>query len=181
MRYARLMPGRRRRDRAERLRLVTDPNFSSSHGERYCDLVKVKALSIFLWPLSSPRFSPPWPIWRNARRGRRRCACFFNRFYQPEFNIEALEVVPSLSLSLRRNCFCAFIGSPFFSAGSRVRHNRRGSLGPGHSQVDYGWRQCRDDGIRAPAKRTRACGNGSRRSRMDGRARVRFFSKCAAA
>ena len=38
----------------------------------------------------------------------------FNRFYQPDFDIEALEIVPSLTLSSRRNCFCGCIGWPFF-------------------------------------------------------------------
>jgi dihydroorotate dehydrogenase (fumarate) len=80
----------------------TDPNLTSSELEdTYVDLVRqVKSeLSIPLSVKLSPYFTAlPNLAWRLMDAGAD-ALVLFNRFYQPDFDLEALEVVPNLHLS----------------------------------------------------------------------------------
>ena len=83
--------------------IVTDPNLSSSIMENaYCDLVKeVKStVNIPVAVKLSPFFTAMAHMGKQLDEVGANALVLFNRFYQPEFNIEALEVVPSLSLSV---------------------------------------------------------------------------------
>src|SRR5438034_9704467 len=42
---------------------------------------------------------------------------FFNRFYQPDFDLERLEVAPRLVLVTRMSCGCPCVGWRFFTKG----------------------------------------------------------------
>ena len=58
----------------------------------------------------------------------------FNRFYQPDLDIEAMEVEPALELTPRPSCGCRCAGSPSCTAATgrrwppRPGSNRRGRL-----------------------------------------------------
>jgi dihydroorotate dehydrogenase (fumarate) len=82
--------------------LVTDPALCGSRVERdYCELVsRVKAsIAIPVAVKLSPFFTAlPYTAQRFKEVGAD-ALVLFNRFYQPEFDLEAREVVPSLTLS----------------------------------------------------------------------------------
>lgn len=83
--------------------IVTDPMLSSSVMENaYCDLVKqVKStVNIPVAVKLSPFFTAMTHMGKQLDEAGANALVLFNRFYQPEFDIEALEVVPTLSLSL---------------------------------------------------------------------------------
>lgn len=82
--------------------LPTDTHLSSAHIEAtYCELVRSVKSSIRI-PLAvkiGPYFSSiPYMAKRLDDSGAN-ALVLFNRFYQPDFDLEALEVVPSLTLS----------------------------------------------------------------------------------
>lgn len=82
--------------------IATDPALSASEVEkRYIDLVKHLKRSIRI-PLAvklSPFFSAPANIGVRFDEAHADALVLFNRFYQPDFDIELLEVTPSLALS----------------------------------------------------------------------------------
>jgi dihydroorotate dehydrogenase (fumarate) len=82
--------------------LVTDPKISTSEVEQgYCELVsRVKgSVTIPVAVKLSPFFTAlPYMAQRLDESGAD-ALVLFNRFYQPEFDLETLEVVPCLTLS----------------------------------------------------------------------------------
>jgi dihydroorotate dehydrogenase (fumarate) len=82
--------------------LVTDPAISSSQVEQgYCELVsQVKASVTIPVAVKLSQFftAIPYMSQRLDEAGAD-ALVLFNRFYQPEFDLESLEVVPSLNLS----------------------------------------------------------------------------------
>jgi len=82
--------------------IATDPALSAAEVEKnYIDLVKHVKRSIRI-PLAvklSPFFSAPANIGVRFDEVHADALVLFNRFYQPDFDVEQLEVTPSLSLS----------------------------------------------------------------------------------
>ncbi len=82
--------------------IATDPAMGSSEVEQgYIDLVRHLKHSIRI-PLAvklSPFFSAPANMGVRLDEARADGLVLFNRFYQPDFDIEQLEVSPSLTLS----------------------------------------------------------------------------------
>ena len=82
--------------------LVTDPKVSSSQVEQsYCELVSSVKASVTIpvaVKLSQFFTAIPYVAQRLDEAGAD-ALVLFNRFYQPEFDLESLEVVPSLTLS----------------------------------------------------------------------------------
>ena len=82
--------------------ITTDPGVSASEVEQgYVDLVRHLKHSIRI-PLAvklSPFFSAPANMGMRFDEAHANAIVLFNRFYQPDFDIEQLEVVPSLVLS----------------------------------------------------------------------------------
>lgn len=85
--------------------IETNPNISSAEVERrYAELVAQVKRSVKL-PLAvklSPYFSAPANFAMALSRAGADALVLFNRFYQPEFDLEHLDVVPSLHLSTSR-------------------------------------------------------------------------------
>ena len=82
--------------------IITDPNIESADVERnYCDLVRqVKAnVSIPVAVKLSHFFTAVGNMGKQLDAAGANGLVLFNRFYQPDFDIESLEVVPSLTLS----------------------------------------------------------------------------------
>jgi dihydroorotate dehydrogenase (fumarate) len=82
--------------------LVTDPALSSSQVEQdYCELVSHVKASVTIpvaVKLSEFFTAIPYVAQRMSEAGAD-ALVLFNRFYQPEFDLESLDVVPSLTLS----------------------------------------------------------------------------------
>jgi len=82
--------------------ITTDPGVSGGEIEQgYIDLVRHLKRSIRI-PLAvklSPFFSAPVNMGVRLDEARANAIVLFNRFYQPDLDIEQLEVVPSLTLS----------------------------------------------------------------------------------
>ncbi|MGA7623873.1 MAG: dihydroorotate dehydrogenase-like protein [Candidatus Acidiferrales bacterium] len=82
--------------------LVTDPKLSSSQVEQdYCELVShVKASVTIPVAVKISQFftALPYVAQRLSEAGAD-ALVLFNRFYQPDFDLESLDVVPNLSLS----------------------------------------------------------------------------------
>ncbi len=82
--------------------IVTDPNITGAEVEQNnCDLVRqVKAnVSIPVAVKCSHAFSAIANIGKQLDAAGANGLVLFNRFYQPDFDIESLDVVPSLTLS----------------------------------------------------------------------------------
>jgi dihydroorotate dehydrogenase (fumarate) len=82
--------------------LPTDPNAAADAVEkRYCDLVReVKSsLQIPVAVKLCPYFTAIAHVGQALDRAGADALVLFNRFYQPDFDLENLEVVPSLTLS----------------------------------------------------------------------------------
>ena len=82
--------------------IPTDSHSSASHVEHtYCNLVREVKESVRI-PVAvklSPFFSAPANVAQKLDDAGADGLVLFNRFYQPDFDIESLEIVPSLSLS----------------------------------------------------------------------------------
>ena len=82
--------------------IPTDSHSSGTHVEHtYCNLVRQVKESVRI-PIAvklSPFFSAPANIAQKLDDAGADGLVLFNRFYQPDFDIESLEIVPSLSLS----------------------------------------------------------------------------------
>lgn len=82
--------------------LVTDPSRTSSEVEQdYCDLVREVKRSVRI-PVAvklSHFFTAAANLAKRLDAAGANALVLFNRFYQPDLDIEALEVVPSLTLS----------------------------------------------------------------------------------
>jgi dihydroorotate dehydrogenase (fumarate) len=82
--------------------LVTDSRRTGEEVEQeYCDLVRMVAQSVRI-PVAvklSQFFSAPANIAKRLAESGASGLVLFNRFYQPDFDIDMLEVVPSLVLS----------------------------------------------------------------------------------
>jgi dihydroorotate dehydrogenase (fumarate) len=82
--------------------VITDPNIIGADVEQnYCDLVRqVKAnVSVPVAVKFSHFFSAVANMGKRLDAAGANGLVLFNRFYQPDFDIESLEVVPSLTLS----------------------------------------------------------------------------------
>ena len=82
--------------------LPTDPNVSGADIEkRYIDIVRAvkSAVSIPLAVKLCPFFSAPVHMFKQLDAAGAGALVLFNRFYQPDIDLEALEVVPNLVLS----------------------------------------------------------------------------------
>jgi dihydroorotate dehydrogenase (fumarate) len=82
--------------------IITDPNIIGADVEQnYCDLVRqVKAnVSIPVAVKFSHFFSAIANMGKQLDAAGANGLVLFNRFYQPDFDIESLEVIPSLTLS----------------------------------------------------------------------------------
>jgi dihydroorotate dehydrogenase (fumarate) len=82
--------------------LPADAQRTGAEVEReYCDLVRQvrQRVKIPVAVKLSPFFSAPASMARRLDEAGANALVLFNRFYQPDFDIEALEVVPRLSLS----------------------------------------------------------------------------------
>ena len=82
--------------------VVTDPELTAGHVERaYTELVQEvkQSLRIPLAVKLSPFFSAPVNIANQLDGAGADGLVLFNRFYQPDLDLESLEVVPSLTLS----------------------------------------------------------------------------------
>lgn len=82
--------------------IPTDPNVSSAQvEEQYIQLVKDvrSAVTIPLAVKLGPYFSAMANMAKRLQAAGANGIVLFNRFYQPDFDLEALEVVPSLQLS----------------------------------------------------------------------------------
>jgi len=82
--------------------IVTDPKLTAEHVEQgYADLVSAVKQSVRV-PVAvklSPFFSAPANMAKRLDAAGADALVLFNRFYQPDLDIESLEVVPSLTLS----------------------------------------------------------------------------------
>lgn len=82
--------------------IPTDPNVTAAQVEdRYIQLVKdvSSAVSIPVAVKLGPYFSAMANVAKRFEAAGAKGLVLFNRFYQPDFDLEALEVVPSLQLS----------------------------------------------------------------------------------
>ena len=82
--------------------VCTDPNVSSLDVEqRYLDLVKAvtREVSIPVAVKLSPFFSSLAHMAQQLDKASVDALVLFNRFYQPDFDLDALEIVPTLELS----------------------------------------------------------------------------------
>ena len=82
--------------------VVTDPKLSSSQVEQdYCELVShVKASVTIPVAVKRSQFFTALPYMaKRLDEAGADALVLFNRFYQPEFDLESLDVVPTLSLS----------------------------------------------------------------------------------
>lgn len=82
--------------------LPTDPSRSSNEIEDgYCDLVRAlkETIAIPLAVKLGPSFTAPVAFARRLRRAGADALVLFNRFYQPDFDLNRLEVTPTLQLS----------------------------------------------------------------------------------
>ncbi len=82
--------------------LVTDPKLSSSQVEQdYCELVShVKASVTIPVAVKISQFFTALPyVAQRLNEAGADALVLFNRFYQPDFDLESLDVVPNLSLS----------------------------------------------------------------------------------
>jgi dihydroorotate dehydrogenase (fumarate) len=82
--------------------LPTDPELTSAQVEdRYCCLVEQvkKSLRIPLAVKLGPFFTAPAHVARRLDQAGANALVLFNRFYQPDFDLEKLEVTPTLVLS----------------------------------------------------------------------------------
>ena len=94
--------------------IITDPNIESADVERnYCDLVRqVKAnVSIPVAVKLSHFFTAVGNMGKQLDAAGANGLVLFNRFYQPDFDIESLEVVPSLTLSRPQELLLRLTGS----------------------------------------------------------------------
>jgi dihydroorotate dehydrogenase (fumarate) len=82
--------------------IVTDPELTASDVERsYTELVREVKQSVGI-PVAvklSPFFSAPANMAKLLDRAGANALVLFNRFYQPDLDLESLEVVPNLTLS----------------------------------------------------------------------------------
>jgi dihydroorotate dehydrogenase (fumarate) len=82
--------------------LVTDPTRTGARVEQdYCDLVRMVTQTVRI-PVAvklSHFFSAPANIAKRLDAAGANAIVLFNRFYQPDLDIDALEIVPSLVLS----------------------------------------------------------------------------------
>jgi dihydroorotate dehydrogenase (fumarate) len=82
--------------------IETDPELSASHIEcAYIELVREVKQSVKI-PVAvklSPFFSAPANFAKRLQGAGANAIVLFNRFYQPDLDLEQLEVVPSLALS----------------------------------------------------------------------------------
>ncbi len=82
--------------------IPTDPNVTAEQVEKgYCDLVREVKASVQV-PVAvklGPYFTALVSVAKKFEQAGADGLVLFNRFYQPDFDLEALEIVPSLQLS----------------------------------------------------------------------------------
>ncbi len=96
--------------------------------------------------------------WRGSKTRAQRGVVLFNRFYQPDFDIETLEVRPIAALLHAVGVAAppSLGGDSLRPSQHRYRHHRRRALGRGRAEVHHGRRQRRHDGLGAAHSRHRA-------------------------
>jgi len=141
--------------------IATDPAVSGAEVEQgYIDLVRQlkRTLRIPLAVKLSPFFSAPANMGVRLDESRADGIVLFNRFYQPDFDIDQLEVTPSLNLSrpeelLLRLHWTAIL----WACAGRSRDHRRGAQFAGPAEVHFGGSQGGVHDVRAIAERRAAC------------------------
>jgi dihydroorotate dehydrogenase (fumarate) len=82
--------------------IPTDSHVSGAHVEHtYCDLVRQVKETVRI-PIAvklSPFFSAPANVAHKLDEAGANALVLFNRFYQPDFDVDSLEIIPTLSLS----------------------------------------------------------------------------------
>ena len=149
---------------------------------RYCELVReVKAtVEIPVAVKLSPYFTSMPHMAQKLDQAGASALVLFNRFYQPDFDLESLDVVPNLVLSnsyelLRTGANRA--ASPALGGYSLRKHpggyggHRGRSYRPGRAEDDDGGRARRHDDVGAAQERHPPLGRSSSATRrVDGRA-----------
>jgi dihydroorotate dehydrogenase (fumarate) len=82
--------------------IAADPDEPGTVVEqRYVDIVEMvtEAVTIPVAVKVGPWFSSPGHLFRRLAASGAKALVLFNRFYQPEFDLEKLEVVPTITLS----------------------------------------------------------------------------------
>ena len=156
----------------------TDPSVTSEQLEKgYCELVRAvrKAVKIPVSVKLGPYFTSMASFVKQLSEAGADGVVIFNRFYQPDFDLEELEVTPNLVLSspheLRLRLHWAAIlyhqVETYIAITGGVHDSTR------RAEVDDGRRSRRHDYFRAAQVRHRAHRRGAGRHRtLDGRARV---------
>ena len=138
--------------------IITDPNMSATDVEQnYCDLVRqVKAnVSIPVAVKFSHFFSAIANMGKQLDAAGADGLVMFNRFYQPDFDIESLAVIPRLTLSRPHGIAVAVAlgrDSLRVGPGQSCSDWRRAQCG-GRSEIDDGGSACGDDDVSAVAAR----------------------------
>ena len=147
--------------------IPTDPEMTGAEVEqRYVDLVReVKAaVSIPVALKLGHAFSAMANLARRLDQTGIDGLVLFNRFYQPDFDLETLDVVPSLTLLelVRGPPAPALGGDPVRPCPRRPGGHRRHPHGAGRGEGDDGRRAGRHADLRAPQARDRAAPGGAR-------------------
>ena len=160
--------------------IPTDAEMSGAHVEQmYVDLVAQVKASIHI-PVAvkiGAYFSSLPNMAKRLDQAGANALVLFNRFYQPDFDLEALEVVPNLILStphellLRLNWVAVLYGK--IKADLAITGGVHS--GAGRAEVDDGRSKRGHDDLGIAPERHRPPGDrANRTSEMDGRTRIRI-------
>ena len=160
------------------LNLYSVPTESERTGLRvedeFVELVfSIKAtIGIPLTVKLSPFFTSPVAFVKRLEEAGADGVVMFNRFYQPDFDLEALEVKPSLQLSTPQELLLRlhWVALMYPQVHSRFGRHRRRSLSPGRAQGHDGRRPRGDDDVGPSKIRHRASAPSSGK---------RWWSGCA--
>ena len=166
----------------------TDPSVTSEQLERgYCELVRAvrKAVKIPIAVKLGPYFTSMANFAKCLSEAGADGIVIFNRFYQPDFDLEELEVTPNLVLEQpARTAPPAALGRDPLSPGRNLyrRHRRRPRL-ERRAEVHDGGRACGHDDFGAAEVRHRAHWRGAGRHGNAGWKSTSTFpiDRCAAA
>jgi dihydroorotate dehydrogenase len=160
--------------------IPTDPSLTADDLEtRYCNLVRTirKSVRIPIAVKLGPYFTSCANFVKRLSEAGADGVVIFNRFYQPDFDLEELEVTPEPGPQQpARAAPPAALGRDSLSSGRDLhRHHRRRPRLNRRAEVHDGGRACHDDDLGAAEVRHRAHRRGAgRHGTLDGRARVRL-------
>ena len=175
--YARKIEGRRQGDRAQHLPIPADHEQRPGVEQRYIDVVKAVRASVRS-PVSvklSPFFSSMGEMALRLVDAGANGLVLFNRFYQPDFDLDELEVVPDMEPSTPSEIrlpllWIAVPARP--DQGVACCHPRRAERHRG-GEVPDGRRRRGDDHLGLAAQRRRPHDDADRRHEdLDGEARI---------